>query len=395
MIEEKLQIADRVMRLAGSPTISVMDKARKLKSAGHSVVDLSGGDPDFDTAPHVTEAAIKSLQGGFSHYTPSRGIPELLDAIARKTELENGAKYDPKKEILVTPGAKTALYTAAQAIINSGDEAILFDPCWVSYAPCVELAGGKPVYVTMDSDTTVAMLTEKLERAVNNRTRWVILNTPNNPSGMVWRREQLEVVADFVKSHNLYVLSDEIYEKLIFEDLPHVSIASLPGMTSHTLVLNGLSKSHAMTGWRMGWLAGPEMIVSQMLKIHQHLFTCATSFVQVAAVQALDGPQEYTHYMVERYKTRRNDLSAGLNAVPGIQCELVEGAFYAFPNISGTGLTDMEFTDKLLETEMVAVTPGIAFGPGGEGRVRLSFANSDEMLAEAVKRIGRFVASLS
>ena len=388
-----LQIADRVKGLSESPTIAVMNKARALKAAGKSVVDLSGGDPDFDTAPHVTEAAIAALKNGFTHYTPSRGIPELLKAIVDKTENENSAAYTTK-EVLVTPGAKTALYTAAQAIINPGDEAILFDPCWVSYDPCIELAGGKSVYVTMDTSTTLNDLKASLEKAVTKHTRMMILNSPNNPSGFVWTKEQLEVVADFVQTNNLYVLSDEIYEKLIFEDMPHVSIASLPGMTKHTLVLNGLSKSHAMTGWRMGWMLGPEKVMSEMLKIHSHSSTCAASFVQKGAVAALEGPQEYTNYMVGRYKTRRDNLAAGLNKIPGIQCESPAGAFYAFPDVSATGMSDMDFASQLLEKELVATTPGSAFGPGGKGKIRLSFANSDEMLAEAVVRIERFVSNL-
>lgn len=393
--EAKLSVADRVRELSSSPTVAVMDKARKLKAAGQPVVDLSGGDPDFDTAPHVTEAAIASLKNGFTHYTPSRGIPELLKAIAAKTEQENGAAYDAKKEILVTPGAKTALYTAAQAVINPGDEAILFDPCWVSYDPCIALAGGKSVYVTMDYGTTLDELKANLAAALTSRTRLVILNTPNNPSGFVWSKAQLQVVADFVQAHQLYVLSDEIYEKLIFEDQPHVSIASLPGMTRHTLILNGLSKSHAMTGWRMGWLLGPEPVISEMVKIHSHSSTCAASFVQVGAVAALEGPQDYTQYMVGRYKARRDALSAGLNAIPGVTCRPPAGAFYAFPDISQTGLSDMDFAAALLEKELVAVTPGSAFGPGGVGHIRLSFANSDEMLAEAVVRMQRFVAAIA
>lgn len=392
--EVNCQLANRVKGLSESPTIAVMDKARKLKAAGKPVVDLSGGDPDFDTAPHVTEAAISALKSGFTHYVPSRGIPELLNAIAHKTEHENGAAYDAKKEILVTPGAKTALYTAAQAIINPGDEAILFDPCWVSYAPCIELAGGKCVYITMGSHVTLDVLKSNLQKALTGRTRMLILNTPNNPSGFVWSKEQLEVVADFVRSHQLYVLSDEIYEKLIFEDQPHVSIASLPGMTRHALVLNGLSKSHAMTGWRMGWLLGPEKVMSEMLKIHSHSTTCTASFVQMGAVAALEGPQDYTQYMVSRYKTRRDNLAAGLNAIPGVHCPVPAGAFYAFPDISKTGLPDIDFAARLLETELVAVTPGSAFGPGGKGHIRLSFANSDEMLDEAVIRIERFVRGL-
>ncbi len=388
------KVADRVRNLAGSPTVSVMDKARRLQAEGRSVVDLSGGDPDFSTAPHVTQVAVEALQSGFTHYTPSRGIPELLQAISHKLATENGAVYKPKTEVLVMPGAKQALFVAAQTLLNPGDEVILFDPCWVSYAPCVELAGAAPVYVPMSVGTSDQELSAGLARAITARTRLVILNTPNNPTGQIWTRGQLQVVADAAHSHDLWVLADEIYETIVFDGRKHLSIAGLAGMNSRTLVLNGLSKSHAMTGWRLGYIAGPEPLISQMLKIHQHSTTCAASFVQKAAVAALEGPQEYTRYMVDRYQVRRDALVAGLNAVPGLSCDAPQGTFYAFPSIAGTGLSSMEFADRLLEAEAVAVTPGVAFGAGGEGRVRLSFANSDEMLAEGARRIARFVRGL-
>ncbi|HEY9088814.1 MAG TPA: pyridoxal phosphate-dependent aminotransferase [Anaerolineaceae bacterium] len=394
MPEQLVSVANRVLNLSESATVAVMDKARKLKASGCSVVDLSGGDPDFPTAPHVTAAAIEALNQGFTHYTPSRGIPELLKAISVKLERDNGARYDPQKEILVLPGAKHALFIVAQALLNPGDEAILFDPGWVSYAPCVELAGATPVNVPMHAGVTPAELKASLDAAITPRTRLVILNTPNNPTGQMWTREQLQALADAVLAHNLLVLSDEIYETLAYDGTEHISIASLPGMLPRTLILNGLSKSHAMTGWRLGYVAGPAACIKQMLKIHQHSTTCATSFVQKAAVAALEGPQDYTRWMVQRYKTRRDNLVAALNAIPGITCALPQGAFYAFPNIAATGLDSTTFADRLLDAACVAVTPGVAFGPAGEGFVRLSFANSDEMLAEGAKRIAEFVAGL-
>lgn len=386
--------ARRVVGLAGSATVSVMDKARRLKAEGRSVVDLSGGDPDFPTAPHVTEAAIRSLQNGFTHYTPSRGIPELLKAIARKLADENGVRYEPAREIIVMPGAKQALFVAAQALLDPGDEMILFSPAWVSYEPCAALAGARTVYVPMNMGTTPAQLKADLAAALSPRTKLAILNTPNNPTGQVWSRAHLEVVAEAAQAHDFLVLSDEIYEKLIYDGEEHVSIAGFPGMWERTLILNGLSKSHAMTGWRLGYIAGPEPLISEMLKIHQHSSTCASSFVQEAAVAALNGPQDYTAYMIGRYKARRDRLVEALNAIPGIRCDLPQGAFYAFPNVAGTGLSSLEFTDRLLDAEAVAVTPGDAFGPGGEGYVRLSYANSDEMLEEGARRIKRFVESL-
>lgn len=386
--------ARRVVGLAGSATVSVMDKARRLKAEGRSVVDLSGGDPDFPTAPHVTDAAIRSLQNGFTHYTPSRGIPELLKAIARKLADENGVRYEPAREIIVMPGAKQALFVAAQALLDPGDEMILFSPAWVSYEPCAALAGARTVYVPMNMGTTPAQLKADLAAAISPRTKLAIINTPNNPTGQVWSRAHLEVVAEAAQAHDFLVLSDEIYEKLIYDGEEHVSIAGFPGMWERTLILNGLSKSHAMTGWRLGYIAGPEPLISEMLKIHQHSSTCASSFVQGAAVAALNGPQDYTAYMIGRYKARRDRLVEALNAIPGIRCDLPQGAFYAFPNIAGTGLSSLEFADRLLDTEAVAVTPGDAFGPGGEGYVRLSYANSDEMLEEGARRIKRFVESL-
>ncbi len=386
--------ADRVRDLAGSPTVAIMDKARKLKAEGRPVVDLSGGEPDFPTAPHITQAAVQSLQNGFTHYVSSRGIPELLKAIARKLETENGLRYNPQKDILVVPGAKLGLYTAAQALLNPGDEVILFDPCWVSYAPCAELAGAKACYVSIQAPVHASKLKADLERAITPRTRMMIVNSPNNPTGLVWTRELLEVAADAAKAHDLWVLSDEIYEKIVFDGYRHISIASLPGMQARTMVLNGMSKAYAMTGWRLGYIAAPDALIAEMLKVYQHSMTCATSFVQAAGVAALEGPSDYIDYMVGRYKVRRDRLAARLNSVPGIHCDLVNGAFYAFPHVAGTGLSSVEFTDRLLESEAVAVTPGDAFGPSGVGYIRLSFANADEVLDEAADRIARFVAGL-
>jgi aspartate aminotransferase len=388
------QAADRVRNLAGSATVSIMDKAKRLQAQGRSVIDLSGGEPDFPTAPHIVQAAVQAMESGFTHYVPSQGIPELRRAIASKLEIENGARFDPQKEILVTPGGKQAIFIAVQALLNPGDEVILFDPCWVSYAPCVQLAGAVPVYVTMSIPVNAPQLRADLARAMTPRTRLMIVNTPNNPTGLVWTEEWLQIVADAALTHDLWVLSDEIYEKIIYDGRQHLSMAARPNMAERTMIVNGLSKSHAMTGWRMGYIAGPERLIAEMLKVYQHSMTCATSFVQKAAVAALEGPTEYVGYMVNRYRVRRDNLVSCLNSIPGIHCESPQGAFYAFPNIAETGLTCAEFGERLLEAEGVAVTPGIAFGPNGEGHVRLSFANSDEMLAEAGERMRRFVMNL-
>jgi aspartate aminotransferase len=388
------QAADRVRNLTGSATVSIMDKAKRLQAQGRSIIDLSGGEPDFPTAPHIIQAGVQAMESGFTHYVASQGIPELRRAIARKLETENGVTFNPQNEILVTPGGKQAIFVAAQALLSPGDEVILFDPCWVSYAPCVELAGAVPIYVSMNIPVNAFQLKADLAHAITPHTRLIIVNTPNNPTGLVWTAELLQIVADIAQTHDLLVLSDEIYEKIVYDDLKHLSIAALPNMTERTLVVNGMSKGYAMTGWRMGYIAGPQRLIADMLKIYQHSMTCATSFVQKAAVVALEGPQEYIGYLVNRYKVRRDNLVACLNSVPGIHCESPQGAFYAFPNITETGLTSIEFGDRLLESEGVAVTPGIAFGSSGNNFVRLSFANSDEMLAEGGERIRRFVTNL-
>ena len=295
----------------------------------------------------------------------------------------------------MTPGGKQALFTAAQALLDPGDEVIIFSPAWVSYAPCAALAGARVVYVPMNMQTTAAEFQSNLAHAISPRTKLAILNTPNNPTGQVWTAEQLQTLADAAQAHDFIVLADEIYEKILYDGAQHISIASLPGMWERTLILNGLSKSHAMTGWRLGYIAGPEPLIAELLKVHQHSTTCATSFVQEAAVAALNGPQEYTEYMVSRYKARRDRLVADLNAIPGVRCDLPQGAFYVFPNITGTGLSSLAFTERLLEAEAVVVTPGDAFGPAGVGFVRLSYADSDETLQEGARRIKRFVDGLS
>ena len=246
----------------------------------------------------------------------------------------------------------------------------------------------------MNMQTTAAELQSNLAHAISPRTKLAILNTPNNPTGQVWTAEQLQTLADAAQAHDFIVLADEIYEKILYDGAQHISIASLPGMWERTLILNGLSKSHAMTGWRLGYIAGPEPLIAELLKVHQHSTTCATSFVQEAAVAALNGPQEYTEYMVSRYKARRDRLVADLKAIPGVRCDLPQGAFYVFPNIAGTGLSSLAFTERLLEAEAVVVTPGDAFGPAGVGFVRLSYADSDETLQEGAGRIKRFVDGL-
>jgi aspartate aminotransferase len=388
------RFARRVTSIGSSPTVAVSDRARQLKAAGRDVIDLGGGDPDFPTPAHIVAAAADAMEAGDTHYVASPGIPELRQAIVEKLRTENNVGYSTD-EIIVTPGGKPAIFAAIMTLIDRGDEVLILDPGWVSYAPEVVMAGGTPVSAPLSPDDNFAITEERLRPAITPRTRALILCTPNNPTGRVATEEELATVARLAQEFNLYVLSDEIYEKLVYDGAVHRSIASLPGMWERTLTLNGFSKAYAMTGWRLGFLAAPAPIVKQILKVHSHSVTCAASFSQRGAVVALNGPQDFIGQMVAAYDRRRRLVTDGLNAIPGVRCALPQGAFYSFPDIRGTGLSSAECAELLIEQGGVAVTPGSAFGPAGEGFIRLSYATSDELLASAIQRMGEVLAKHS
>lgn len=378
----------RVQNLAPSPTLAVSDRARQLKAQGIDVIDLGGGDPDFITPEHIRQAATDAMNAGDTHYVASAGIPGLRKAIADKLLHDNGIEIDPIGGVIVTPGGKQALFEATLAFVEPGVDVLIPEPAWVSYGPMVELAGGTPVPVTLDPSDNWRLTPEKLAAAVTPATRILLINSPNNPTGRVLDDAELDAVAAFAREHDLLVFTDEMYEKILYDGHRHVSIATLPGMAERTLTFNGLSKAYAMTGWRLGYVAGPRPFMEQIEKVHSHSVTCATSFVQKAGIIALSGPQAFIGEMVSAWDRRRRNLAAGLNQIKGISCPLVEGAFYAFADVRGTGLTSTRAADLFLQEAHVAVTPGIAFGAAGEGHVRLSFATSDEALVQAVDRIG-------
>lgn len=380
-------LAKRVRDAAPSPTLAVSDKARALKATGVDVIDLGGGDPDFITPEHVRQAAIDAMNAGDTHYVASNGTPALKKAISKKLLDDNQLEYEPS-EVLVTPGGKQALYAAMMATVEPGVDVMILEPAWVSYAPMVELAGGTVVHVGLDPDDNFRITREVLEAAVTPGTRGLMVNSPNNPTGRVLTMEEIEAICGFATDHDVLVYTDEMYEKIIYDDHQHYSIANQPGMWDRTLTFNGLSKAYAMTGWRLGYVAGPKAIISEIAKVQSHSVTHATSFVQAAGVVALNGPQEFIGEMVEAWDRRRRAVADGLNRVKGITCPLPEGAFYAFPDARETGMSSVELADKLLQEAHVAVTPGIAFGEAGEGHLRLSFATSDELLESAVQRIG-------
>jgi aspartate aminotransferase len=290
--------------------------------------------------------------------------------------------------VIVTPGGKASLFQAMLALAEPGAEFLVLEPAWVSYVPMIEIAGGTPVPVALDPDDNFRVTTEKLEGAVSHRTRGIVVNSPSNPTGRVLDSDELRAIVQVATRHDLLVFTDEMYEKILYDGNKHVSLASLPGMWERTLTFNGLSKAYAMTGWRLGYVAGPKVYIDEIAKVHSHSVTCATSFAQVGGVAALTGPQEFIAEMVTAWDRRRRNVASGLNAVKGIRCSLVEGAFYAFADVRGTGLDSVTLSDRLLQEAHVAVTPGIAFGEAGEGHIRLSFATSDELLDEAVRRIG-------
>jgi len=381
-------LAARVRDLAPSPTLAVSDQARKLKAEGVDVIDLGGGDPDFITPANIRQAAADAMNAGETHYVSVPGIPALRQAIAAKLANDNNVRVEANGGIVVTPGGKQALFEAALALIEPGDDVLIIEPALVSYVSLVELAGGRPVPVALDPDDNFRITRDLLAAAVTPATRVMIVNSPNNPTGRVLDEAELAAIVEIATAHDLLVFSDEIYEKILYDGHRHVSLAALPGMAERTLTFNGFSKAYAMTGWRLAYVAGPRPYVAEIEKVHSHSATCATSFVQSAGVEALTGPQAFIGEMVEAWDRRRHAVTAGLDAVKGVRCPRPEGAFYAFADVRETGLSSIAAAALLLREAHVAVVPGIAFGGAGEGHLRLSFATGDDLLARAVERIG-------
>ncbi|MGC4106472.1 MAG: pyridoxal phosphate-dependent aminotransferase [Thermomicrobiales bacterium] len=384
--------ADRVRNASPSPTVAVSDRARKLRAEGIDVIDLGGGDPDFITPAHIRQAAIDAMNAGDTHYVASNGIPALRNAIARKLVAENGIPTEPNN-VLVTPSGKLALFAAAMAFVQPGVDVLVLDSSWVSYVPQIELAGGRAVRVELDPDDGFTVRKETLEAAITPATRVILVNSPNNPTGRVLRAEELEAIRSLAIEHDLLVWSDEIYEKILYGDARHISIASLPGMAERTLTFNGFSKAYAMTGWRLGYVAGPVPLINQIAKVQSHSITCATSFVQAGGVAALEGDQAAVGEMVAAWDRRRRLVTDGLNAVNGLRVPPIEGAFYAFVDGRETGLDDVTLAARLLDEAHVAVVPGSAFGAAGAGHIRISFATSDEALSTAIDRITSLLGS--
>ncbi|WP_449353914.1 pyridoxal phosphate-dependent aminotransferase [Virgibacillus natechei] len=389
-----MELANRVKTITPSSTLAISAKAKELKSQGHDVIGLGVGEPDFNTPGYILDAAKKAMDDGMTKYTPAGGIPELKQAIMSKFKADNDLDYSTD-QIIVTTGAKHALYTLFQVLLNEGDEVIVPSPYWVSYPEQVKLAGGKPVYVDALEENDFKITPDELEAAITSKTKAVIVNSPSNPTGMMYNKKELEELGEICLKHNILIVSDEIYEKLIYTDDVHVSIGALSNaLKEQTIVINGVSKSHAMTGWRIGYAAGPAYIIKAMSTLASHSTSNPTSIAQYAALAAYDTEEDSSEAMKKAFAERLDVLYDLIIDIPGITCVKPKGAFYLFPNVEeATAMNGFENTDEwvtaLLEEEKVALVPGSGFG--SPSNVRLSYAVSTEVLEEAAKRIKRFV----
>lgn len=385
------------MRNPLSKTITTIEPSgiRKffdIVSEMDDAISLGVGEPDFDTPWHIRDEGIYSLEKGRTFYTSNAGLKELKIEISKYLDRRFGLSYDYNKEMLVTVGGSEAIDIAMRAMLDPQDEVLIPQPSYVSYVPCCVLANGTPVPIELKAENEFRLTAEELEAAITPKTKLLVMPFPNNPTGTVMEKKDLEAVAEVVKKHDLFVLSDEIYAELTYLD-NHVSIASIPGMRERTIVINGFSKSHAMTGWRLGYACGPEVIIKQMLKIHQFAIMCAPTTSQYAAVEALRNGDEDVAMMREEYNGRRRYVLERFKEM-GLSCFEPFGAFYAFPCIKDLGMTSDEFATKLLQTKKVAVVPGTAFGACGEGFLRISYAYSLDDLRIALDRVAEFVTEI-
>ncbi|BDC36225.1 pyridoxal phosphate-dependent aminotransferase [Candidatus Methanoliparum sp. LAM-1] len=380
-------LSNRVNFIKDSATLRLNDIGEQLRSKGADIINLSVGEPDFDTPKFIKDAAKKALDNGDTHYTPSLGKPRLRKVVAEKLKKDNNIDTS-YENIIISAGAKHLIYMAINSIIDEGEEVVLLSPAWVSYEACVKIAGGRINWIKTNIEDQFQPT--DIQDNINKKTKLIVLNSPNNPSGAVYSENTLKMIADLSIDYDFFVLSDEIYEKIIY-DSKHISIASFDQMADRTITVNGLSKSYAMTGWRIGYASAPKIILDGMLKIQQHSISCAPSFVQEAAISAMSGPQDCVNEMVSEFKKRRDFLVDGLNSI-GLRCLLPKGAFYLFVDISDFAEDANEFSEKMLKEGYLVMTPGDAFGPGFENYIRISYAVPIDKLKEAVKRIGNIIA---
>ncbi len=382
----------RVSAVTPSMTLAITAKANALKAAGEKVIGFGAGEPDFDTPEHIKEAAIKALRDGQTKYTPESGLLRLREAIAKKLQQENGLTYKPS-QIVVNNGAKHSIFNTILALCRDGDEVIIPSPYWLSYPEMVTMAGGKPVFVKGEESRDFKITAEQLEDAITSRSRLFILNSPSNPIGNVYTRKEIQALATVAVRNKMLIISDEIYEKILYDGAEHVSAGALSKeIFERTITVNGFSKAFSMTGWRLGYTASSQEIATMLGSVQSHASSAPNTFAQWGAVAALEGPQDVARKMVKAFAERREALYKRLTSVQGITCTKPMGAFYMLPNISGVGLDSLAFTEHLLDKEKVAVVPGKPFG--SDKHVRLSYACSLAAIEEGMNRLERFVRSL-
>ncbi|MDQ0350830.1 aspartate aminotransferase [Alkalibacillus filiformis] len=393
-----MELADRVQSLTPSTTLAITSKAKALKAEGHDVIGLGAGEPDFNTPQYILDAAKEAMEEGKTKYTASGGLPELKEAIINKFKRDQGIDYH-NNEIIVTTGAKHALYTLFQVLLNRGDEVIVPIPYWVSYPEQIKLAEGQPVYVKASEDNSFKITPKQLEESITEYTKAVVLNSPSNPTGVLYTADELKALGEVALKHNIFIVSDEIYEKLIYGEKEHVSVAQLSDeLKEQTIIINGVSKSHSMTGWRIGYAAGNQTIIQAMTNLASHATSNPTSIAQYAAIAAYNHSEEEIDQMKVAFEERLNKLYNWLLEIPNVTCVKPDGAFYLFPNVkkvveqSPFDSVD-EWVKQLLEEEKLAIVPGSGFG--AEDNVRLSYATSLDQLEEAATRLKRFVEKYS
>ncbi|NMG21998.1 pyridoxal phosphate-dependent aminotransferase [Brasilonema bromeliae] len=387
-----MKLAQRVSQVAPSITLAIAAKAKAMKAEGIDVCSFSAGEPDFDSPAHVKAAAQKALDEGKTKYGPASGEPKLREAIARKLKTDNGLDYKAEN-VIVTNGGKHSLFNLILALIEPGDEVIIPAPYWLSYPEMVTLAGGVSVIVPTDVSTGYKITPEQLRKSITPKTKLFILNSPSNPTGMVYTPEEIEAIAQIIVETDILVVSDEIYEKILYDGAKHVSIGSLgPEIFERTIISNGFAKAYSMTGWRIGYLAGPIDLIKATITIQSHSVSNVCTFAQYGAIAALEDSQDCVEEMRQAFAKRREVMYERLNAIPGLTCPKPDGAFYLFPDIRKTGLKSLDFSNRLLEKEQVAVIPGIAFA--GDDNIRLSYATDMATIEKGMDRFEKFVKSL-
>ena len=381
-----LQFNEHIAQVKPSASMVTMAKAKQLKAQDPTVIDLAGGEPDFDTPKKIRDELFRQIDAGYTHYTVGSGLPELRAKIAEKLARENGCNYDPAG-VIVTPGGKYSIYIAVRALVREGDEVMYLAPGWVSYPSIVEASGGIPIPVELDGANAYRITEEVLEAHVTDKTKMLIINYPNNPTGRVLSQEEADVLKAFLLRHpDVVLLSDEMYERILFDGKKNVSPAADPEIADRVITVNGFSKSVAMTGWRIGYMAASKEIAAVCGKLFQHTISCTSGFIQKSAIVAFDCEEEIEE-MRRRYEARRNMFVGGLNQIPGVRCEMPDGAFYAWTNFDIPGMDSNQVCEFIMEKAKVVGVPGVSYGDTKGCRIRFSFATADDQLEQAVKNI--------